>query len=437
MELYSTYSVKIKDYNHIFAQSVKQYREAVNFFLQVSLKEWDKLGGLKGVKSTNAMEALTIQTAKRPQVKYDFSRKFYKFPSYLRRSAIAEAYGKADSYMSLMENYEKGTATGKPGYPKVGNVYPVLYRGNTFVRVDDYTANIKVYTRNTWDWITVKLGKGDVDYILRHCGNKKECSPTLQKRGKEWFLDFPFQETVKLPQKKILEQTILAVDLGINTPCVCSVMKADGTVTDRAFLKLPVEKDHLKKAVNRLKGANQRGNLHTPRLWAKAKGINDDIAVKTAAFIMEKAKEAKADVIVFEHLELDGKKRGSKKQRLHLWKARYVQEMVTAKAHREGMRVNRVNAWKSSALAFDGSGLVERGKTFHKNYSICRFQSGKIYHCDLNATYNIGARYYIREIIKSLPETERLEALAKVPECSKRSTCTLSTLISLYAVTAA
>jgi hypothetical protein len=41
----------------------------------------------------------------------------------------------------------------------------------------------------------------------------------------------------------------------------------------------------LNHAVNRIKKAQQYGNCKMPRLWAKAKGINDDIAVKTANFI--------------------------------------------------------------------------------------------------------------------------------------------------------
>ena len=63
-----------------------------------------------------------------------------------------------------------------------------------------------------------------------------------------------------------------------------------------------------------------------------------------------------ADVIVFEHLDLKGRKRGSKKQRLHLWKAQRVQSIVTDQAHRLGMRVNHVNAWNTSRLAFDAAG---------------------------------------------------------------------------------
>ena len=60
-------------------------------------------------------------------------------------------------------------------------------------------------------------------------------------------------------------------------------------------------------------------------------------------------------------------------------------------------------------------------------------RNGKTYYSDLNASYNIGARYYIREILKSLPETARLDIEAKVPQCTRRSTCTLSTLFNLNA----
>ena len=118
-----------------------------------------------------------------------------------------------------------------------------------------------------------------------------------------------------------------------------------------------------------------------------------------------------------------------------MWRCQYVQAMVTDKVHRLTMRVSHICAWGTSKLAYDGSGIVERG--IDGNYSICRFTTGKIYNCDLSASYNIGARYFIREIIKSLPETERLEAQAKVPELTKRSTCTLSSLIKLNAVLAA
>ena len=143
-----------------------------------------------------------------------------------------------------------------------------------------------------------------------------------------------------------------------------------------------------------------------------------------------------SDTIVFEHLDLSGRKRGSKRQRLHLWKARRVQAVVSDKAHALSMRISRINAWGTSRLAFDGSGRILRGRESSKtngNYSLCEFQTGKVYNCDLNASYNIGSRYFVREILKSLPVTEGQRIQAKVPGCAKRSTCTLSTLIRLDA----
>ena len=112
--------------------------------------------------------------------------------------------------------------------------------------------------------------------------------------------------------------------------------------------------------------------------------------------------------------------------------------MVSDKAHRLKMHVSHICAWGTSRLAYDGSGKVERGtEAGLKSYSVCKSQTGKVYNCDLNASYNIGARYFIREIIKSMPETARLDVQAKVPELSRRSTCTLSSLIKLNAVLAA
>lgn len=230
------------------------------------------------------------------------------------------------------------------------------------------------------------------------------------------------------------DQTIIAVDLGINCAATASVMRSDGTILGRHFCRLPKEYDSLNHAANRIKKAQQHGNHRIPRLWARAKGINRDIAVKTAHFIMDVAALYHADAVVFEHLDRAGKKSGSRKQRLHLWRSQYVQAMVTDKAHRLGMRISRICAWGTSRLAYDGSGPVLRGKqTGLPTYSLCRFSNGRVYNCDLSASYNIGSRYFIREILKFLPARERLALEAKVPQSVRRSTCTLSTLINLNA----
>ena len=38
-------------------------------------------------------------------------------------------------------------------------------------------------------------------------------------------------------------------------------------------------------------------------------------------------------------------------------------------------------------------------------YDMCLFTTGKMYNCDLNASYNIGARYFLRAMLKDLPNT--------------------------------
>ena len=434
MKMYTTYSVKIKHYNSIFKETVARYRHAVDYILNVCLENWKEISSLEGRNRFVYVEHLIHATKDNPAPAYDFDSRFYKMPCYMRRSAINEAIGKVLSYTSNLNNWNKNPVGKKPSYPKAGYTFPSMYRKDMYSQTGDYTAQVKVYTRNTWDWINIDLRKSDMDYIARHCHDRKQCAPTLQKRGHEWFLDFPFEEKCTLNDTSVFDRTIVAVDLGINTAATVSIMQSDGTILGRHFCKLPEETDRLMRSVNRVKKAQQNGNHKTPRLWAKVKGINHDISVTTAEFIIETAVSYNADVIVFEHLDKTGKVRGSKKQRIKLWRSQEVQSIVTNKAHRLGMRISRVCAWGTSALAYDGSGRVLRGKDAGFNtFEICKFPNGKVYNCDLSASYNIGARYFIREIMKSMDKSSWLLIEAKIPQCSKRSTCTFATLINLNA----
>ncbi len=443
MTIYTSYDIRIPnhDLNKVFADTANKYRAAVDFFIWVRMKEAASFADTKNQHAALLiMEQLTNRTKNNPDPKYDFGEEFYKFPCYYRRAAIVEALGAVSSYESLLANWNQTHEGKKPGLPKAGCTYPTLYRDNTFVRVDDLTAEIKVWINNTWDWVTIPIRKTDVSYIKKHCSDRTECVPTLTRRHKCWTLSFAFKEEAVLSKIQIEDQIILAVDLGINSACVCTAMCADGTIVGRKFLDLPAEEDSLRHALNKIKKAQQNGNHKNPKLWAKAKGINDRISVLTAQFIADTAVLYCATTVVFEHLNTRGKKRGGRRmrQRIHHWRADYVQRMVTDKVHRLGMHVTRINPYGTSRLAFDGSGKVVRGKDAgFATAALCRFQNGKIYNCDLNASYNIGARYFIREILKSLPVTARLCIEAKVPQCSKRSTCTLSTLISLNAELAA
>ena len=107
MKIFSSYSVKIKHYNHIFKDTVAIYRSAVDYLIGMCMEEWDTVSGIQGnLLRQQYMERLCHATADNPDPKYTgFDRRFYKFPSYLRRSAISEVIGKVSSYKTTLANW--------------------------------------------------------------------------------------------------------------------------------------------------------------------------------------------------------------------------------------------------------------------------------------------------------------------------------------------
>ena len=220
------------------------------------------------------------------------------------------------------------------------------------------------------------------------------------------------------------------MDLGINTDAVCTIMRADGTVLGRRFINHPSEKDWMYRTLGRIrKFQREHGSAQSRGRWAYTKRLNIELGKKIAGAIIRYAEENHADVIVFEYLEMQGKISGKKKQKLHLWRKRDIQKRCEHQAHRKRMRVSRVCAWDTSRLAYDGSGRVSRDP---KNHSLCVFQTGKRYNCDLSASYNIGARYFIRELLKPLSVTERSLLEAKVPSVKRRISCVYADLGELF-----
>ena len=297
-------------------------------------------------------------------------------------------------------------------------------------------VRLKLFVNNDWNWVEVQLKHTDVISIQKHMQNAKMSVPTLEKRNKKWFLRFAFEEKVDLNNTKLEEQHILAVDLGINTDATCSVMNIDGAILAREFINFASDKDQLYHMLNKIKNVQQKyGSNNVSKLWRYAKFHNEELARKIASAIKDVAIKYNCDVIVFEYLDMKGKKRGSKKQKLQMWKKNTIQRIVEHKAHKNGIRISRVCAWDTSKLAFDCSGKVLRGKEANLGtYELCKFPNGKVYNCDLSAAYNIGARYFIREIEKSISVKKWSDILAKVPECQKRTQCTYATLIEINKV---
>ncbi len=305
---------------------------------------------------------------------------------------------------------------------------PVFYRDEMYRKAEDGedVAYLKLFDGRDWKWFPVKLLHTDMEYLRKKWRGKKASAPTLEKKYHKYFLRFSYTEEKVLPKTDIKEQVICSVDLGINTDAVCSIMCADGTILGRKFINFPSDKDHLYHVVGRIRRfQRQHGSKQIQSRWTYAKRLNVELSRKIAAEITKYARENQADIIVFEYLETQGKISGKKKQKLRLWRKRGIQKLCEHQAHRYGIRISRVSARNTSRLAYDGSGNVLRNT---ENHSLCTFSNGKRYNCDLSASYNIGARYFIRELLKPLPATERSSMEAKVPSVKRRTSCVYADL---------
>ena len=394
MKLVSSYAVEIKHTNKMFRDTIKIYNDAISFCIKAFEEHWEVLDTLDtGNKERFAYADALIHSTKSNIAKYpDFDIQFHKMPSYLRFAVVNTALGYLSSYHSNLTNWEYSNTNNKaPTLQTHLNKLPTFYKGNMYLdNCDGDAVRLKLFVNNDWNWVKVDLKHTDVVSIQKHMQNAKMSVPTLEKKNKKWFLRFAFEEQIQLNKTPLEEQKILAVDLGINTDATCSVMKNDGAILAREFINFASDKDQLYHTLNKIKKVQQKyGSNNTQKLWRYAKFHNEELAKRIAKQIVYVATKYQCDVIVFEHLDMKGKKRGSKKQKLQMWKKNTIQKIVEHKAHKNGIRVSHICAWGTSKLAYDGSGKVLRGKDANLGtYELCKFSNGKIYNCDLSASCN-------------------------------------------------
>ena len=435
MQTNSSYGIELRKQNISIRPTLEIYRSAVKYLTEIYEKVWEELSRISDAqKRFNAAEHL-IHTTEKNLARFDFDFRFPKMPSYLRRSASRRALGNISSYKTKMDLWEKSKEKG--GKPRLGyenHAMPVFYREKMYREGAEGKdeAYLKLYDGHDWKWFRVQLSHTDMEYLRKNWYGKRASAPTLEKKHHKYFLRFTYKEKVALTKTRIKEQIICSVDMGINTDAVCSIMRGDGTVLGRKFIDHPSEKDQMYRTLGRIRRfQREHGSAHTKGRWAYTNHLNIDLSKKIAGAIVKYAEENQVDVIVFEYLEMRGKISGKAKQKLHLWRKRDIQTKCECLAHRKGIRISRICARNTSSLAYDGSGEVLRDS---KNYSLCVFKTKKQkqYNCDLSASYNIGARYFIRELLKPLPATERSLLEAKVPPVKRRTSCVYADLRELY-----
>ena len=431
MRITSSYKMKLTGDLKALETSTGLYRDALRMLIPIINDNWETLSEYEFANQKYNRIEKWVHHTQTNQALYDFDEQFPKFPTYLRRSAIARALGIVSSYRSNLANWEKEPKGQAPQLSLTHYDYPAYYKGNLFRNFNPIkqTIELKVFKNNDWVFETYKLKTSDCTYYQKYLAGKKQNVPIIQKKGRRYYATFSYEEeTTLIPEKSI--DKICAIDLGLNMDATCSIMDKNGTVYARKFISFSKEHDRLDTQIGRIKRNQKRGSRHNKTLWRKVAGLSQDIADKTVKAIFDFGIEHGVDAFVLEYLDFKGK---NTVKRAHFWRYKRIYKVLTHKAHQHGLRVARVNARNTSRLAFDGSGWSKRGREITPDtpHTIMQFPNGKIYNADLNASYNIGARYFINHILKTVTVTQRLALEAKVPQVAKRSTCTLSHLINL------
>ena len=441
-----SYSVEVVNVNKklraIVADTIAIYNSALNYVIGVVEENYDQIKDLDNLERKMFIERL-IHNTKSNAAKYDFDKKYYKLPCYMLRDIEAQAYGYYSSYVSNLANYEKGRYESisnglkfKKRKPRktTCNALPTFYKDNMYLEKKNNQIELKMYVDNTWKFVKIKLKKRDLKYIESIDG--KRCNPEIYVEGKKIFVKFSFKiKTPSLTNKPLNERIICGVDLGINNDATLSIMDSKGTIIARHFIKTR-DKDLLNHLLNRRRKIQRKsgnykylGNLH---IMNKINSLNENIVNQTVNQIIKICLSYGVDIIVFENLRHKFKRaKKSFRARFHHWRKISIFNKAYEIAHRNGMRVSTVNPAGTSKYAYDGSGEVKRDEN---NYSICTFKNGKIYNCDLSASYNIAARYLVREYLKPLDANSRLALETKVSLVLSGTKVTYNTLKSLLLV---
>lgn len=201
--------------------TVGEYRKFLKPLVLIVNAQWVTLASLTATERVNAVEKMIHRTADNPNPKHLYFQKvvsrypsFRKFPSYLRRAAIADAIGIVSSFQTRYRDWQSGIRSKRgvkpPRLTAMCNTYPSLYKGQ-LVRyyLNHQTVDIKVWNGADWCWINeiqVKSYGGNRHLIA---GNEIQ-SPALVVNRKTCQLSMP----VKIKKVDIKDSDyVCSVDL--------------------------------------------------------------------------------------------------------------------------------------------------------------------------------------------------------------------------------
>src|SRR2546426_6311963 len=306
------------DHGAWFAANHALFNRVASFYFEV-IQAYEKVLDLSNKEALTALEMLTHATKKNPIPVMPLEALGAAIPAMFRRAAINAALGSARSFYSHLQKWRKRkeqamakdkTFTERPPVPpRTWNKSVPFYAGQWKERTASSIV-LKVWTGRCWSWVKVRITGRELP------PDAEIGSPSLIRRGKEWWLHTPIEKHFSSPapiEKQVTTNahtTICAVDLNLNEQtAVCTIQTVEGTILATRFIGGGREISGFRKkqlgriARNRRKtGIIAEGEQDNAALWRKLGHRDEDLAHWVSARIVQFAKAHGATVLVFEHL---------------------------------------------------------------------------------------------------------------------------------------
>jgi putative transposase len=428
-----------------FAATQALFNQVAAFYFEV-ITAHEGVLDLSTKEALTALETLTHATKANPTPVMPLAAIAEDIPAMFRRAAIHAALGSARSFSSHLcgwnKRKEKAQARGKtfterpPVAPRTWNKPAILYAGQWKERTGSSIV-LKVWTGRCWSWIKVRITGRELPVDV------EIGSPSLIRRGKQWWLHTPLERQFKSPPKieqqvtTNAETRICAVDMNISEHlAVCTIQTVEGTILATQFIGGGRAIDGFRKkqlgriARNRRKtGVIAEGEQDNVDLWRTIKKADESISHLVSARIVQFAKEHGATIVVFEHLgnlkPAKGKysHRGNSKRAY--WMKGRIFTYAKYKAYHEGILTSRVNPHNTSRQCARCHSLVARyeagqpaeGYTSGAPLVLCQ-ECGRQDNADRNASLVIGQRLiarYQKSAQEKPPTPLATERRTKVP----------------------
>ena len=397
-----TYRVRLYDRHYSLLEITKElYSKVVAHFLNVLIKE-ESLLQQSDFLLLRALEEKCIGTKEMKKqgivVPYPLLN-FPKIPLYFRRSAI-------NASIALMRKLTLANKTEEINLEEICSTCPfTLYKG-MYQNFTDTTIDIKVFTGETWKWITYPFSGRTIPKEVT------TLSPFLVLKQKQAWLNIPVSFDVSdiRTVKERMEQgeNICAVSFpDYNVMAAVVVLSKDGEVLSKQLFKGGKQREHQRKRIleqikrseeSRGTTSNEKANT---KWYRKLREVNQSYTQVISRQILNYCMKQQVKVIVVPHYEatINFNEKRYMNTDNYRWLGRSIIKKLKYKAFQQGIVVTSVRPYHISDICSECGAKIKKYNEGHlagQNYL-----GGKLFICPnghqgntaYNTAKNIGKNF--------------------------------------------